>query len=167
MKCLAMVAHPDDCIIFGWHYIQTKIEHDWHICYLTYSDSDARAKEIRNFWRTYGISTSFLGFVDTHHDLLHGKISFDTMAAKSAIVNACQGYDLILTHNINGEYGHIHHCFVHNAVPKDGHTMVYFGSDQEHNITCTTHKMYDLSLLPLHREVVANFAFRKTNYYIS
>jgi len=165
MKCLAMVAHPDDCIIFAWHYIMTNKENDWHICYLTYKEPDARATEIKKFWQHHGITTSFLGFVDNFQDLVTGQISFDQNQARRLIEEKCQGYDLILTHNERGDYGHLHHCFVHDSVIKENKQVVYFGTEQEHNHKCTTHKQYDLNLLPLHREVIANFGFRKTNYY--
>jgi LmbE family N-acetylglucosaminyl deacetylase len=167
MKCLLMVAHPDDCIIFAWHYIMTHLDDQWHICYLTYKETDPRGAEIKKFWQSHGIKTSFLGFTDNFNDIVTNNLSFDSAQARTLIENKCAEYDLILTHNERGDYGHIHHSFVHECVPKENKTVVCFGTADVHNKTCTTHKQYDLNALPLHREVIVGFGFRKTNYYIT
>ena len=61
LKALCVVAHPDDCVIFAWPFIEAHPEFEWTIVYLTYTFFDSRAKEIQSYWDKRGITTTFLG----------------------------------------------------------------------------------------------------------
>ena len=78
MKAMAMVAHPDDCVIFAYSFIHHYPQFDWTVCYLTYTEHDARGCEFAKFWRARGVATNFLGYIDDYHDLETGVCSFDT-----------------------------------------------------------------------------------------
>ena len=88
MKAMAMVAHPDDCVIFAYSFMHHYKQLDWTVCYLTYTEQDARGREFANFWQQRGVSTKFLGYVDDYRDIEAKRISFDTAAAAKDIQQA-------------------------------------------------------------------------------
>ena len=77
MKAMVMVAHPDDCVIFAYSFMHQYRQLDWTVCYLTYTESDARGHEFAEFWQRRGVATKFLGYVDDYRDIEANKISFD------------------------------------------------------------------------------------------
>jgi LmbE family N-acetylglucosaminyl deacetylase len=167
-KALVAVAHPDDCIIFALPVIEHLDQYQWHIVYLTYKVTDPRAEEVAAFWRERNVSTEFLGFVDDYQDQQTQHLNFwHRNDAESAIYHAVEKYDpvLIVTHNVDGDYGHIHHCVVHDAVCKINVPQIYFAST--FNVTNTYYaKEYDLDCLPLHQEIIAGFQDRLIGRYI-
>ena len=64
IKGLMVVAHPDDCIIFGWPFVRLYGNVNWKILYLTYTDTSDRGAEIKNFWQHYNITVDFCGVED-------------------------------------------------------------------------------------------------------
>lgn len=157
MKALCLVAHPDDCVIFAYSYIYNHRHYDWLIAYLTYTAQTARGKEISEFWARRGIATQFLGHVDDYHDLETRQCSFDTDLAQQQIAALAAQYDLVLTHDRHGDYGHLHHKFVHDCVITH-HNMVTFAAldsgNQSFSVPAGT---YDLAELPLHADIVQTF----------
>ena len=115
-RALLMVAHPDDCIIFGYPFLHNHPEFKWDIMYLTYFDKDDRAREVRAFWRKRNIDTYFLGNRDDYSYVKRDMLGFCSKEATAKIQYLAKGYKLILTHNEDGDYGHIHHKFVHECV---------------------------------------------------
>lgn len=169
MKAIAAVAHPDDCVIFAWPFIESHSEFDWTIVYLTYHDTDPRGKEIKAYWDKRGIKTHFLGFHDDYEDQLTKRLNFwYGIDAQAMLYQTCQDASLILTHNEDGDYGHIHHKFVHDALvsslPKT--PKVYFASTFNYNTKYVVNTPVDTTELPLHKEVVEGFQDRNTGLYI-
>jgi LmbE family N-acetylglucosaminyl deacetylase len=164
MRAVALVAHPDDCVIFAWPFIEAHPKFTWEIVYLTYKPHDPRAREISAYWAKKNIHTRFLGFRDTWLDMVNNQISFDTELAQEAVklISA----DLILTHNEDGDYGHIHHKFVHTATQELVAPKVYFASTFNYNKQYTVQQPIEVNELPLHREVVEQFTNRNTGLYI-
>jgi LmbE family N-acetylglucosaminyl deacetylase len=156
MKALCLVAHPDDCIIFAYSYIHNHPDMDWTICYLTYTAWEPRAKEMIEFWKKGIFMGVCLGYTDDYHDIENNKISFNTEHAEHEIKNIINLYDLVLTHDEHGDYGHIHHVFVHNCAK--GHpqlvTFTKSGHGTEYTIPVGT---YTLDEFPQHQDVVAGF----------
>ena len=167
-KALAVVAHPDDCVIFALPFIEHHSQFQWHIVYLTYTMIDPRAQEVAEFWAQRNITTEFLGFVDDFQDQRTQKFNFwDPVEAERNIhraVNTAQP-DLVLTHNQDGDYGHIHHKLVHNAVVKISVPQIYFASTFNATDQFHAHE-YDLDDLPLHKNVITDFHDRLTGRYI-
>ena len=88
-RALLLVAHPDDCIIFGYPFLHNHPEFKWDIIYLTYFDKDDRAREVRSFWRKHNIDTYFLGNRDDYSYVERGELGFNNKEAlKSAAVSA-------------------------------------------------------------------------------
>jgi LmbE family N-acetylglucosaminyl deacetylase len=167
LKAIATVAHPDDCVIFARPYIDAHPEYDWHIVYLTYMAHDPRAQEVATYWTARGIATEFLGFQDDYKDQQTQQLNFWSGSDAEASINlACQGADLILTHYEDGDYGHIHHKVVHQAVKKMAIDQVYFASTFNYNTRYIAKDNLPLDQFPLHRDVIEQFSDVNCGLYI-
>lgn len=158
MKALCLVAHPDDCVIFGYSYIHNHPELTWTIGYLTYTDLDSRGAEMCSFWRRRGIDTIFLGFEDHWHDQEQQQLTcWDLSYAEAKCWNLAKDYDLVLTHDEHGDYGHIHHRVVHDSVQRH-HNLVTFAPNGQGTVTLSIPPgTYSLNELPQHSSVIAGF----------
>ena len=157
IKALCVVAHPDDCVIFARPFIEQYSEFEWTILYLTYSSYDPRAMEMTAYWRRRNVSTVNLGFVDDYRDMENNLVSFNAEQAQREIFNISNNYDLLLTHNPDGDYGHIHHTFVSNSVQPVPKPKVYFAKYEQSNMKCCATSDINLTELPLHRDVISGF----------
>jgi len=164
MKALCMVSHPDDCIIFGLGYIQAHPEYDWRICYLTYRSNTPRGKEIAEFWQRRGIGVDFLGFTDNNRDLILKRLSFNPILARNFIANELASADLVLTHGVEGEYGHIHHKFVHDCCKEHANIVTFAKEGRSYSVPTD---YYTLAELPIHARAIGRFVepTNHTNYY--
>lgn len=157
MKALAMVAHPDDCVIFAYSFIHNHPEYEWTIGYLTYTEWQPRGQEFRQFWNSRNIPTIFLGYRDDYRDIEAKKISFDEAQARREIGNLVSNYDLVLTHDEHGDYGHLHHVFVHESTKHHPNRVTFAGPGRGTVKYTIEPGTYSLDELPLHREVIAGF----------
>lgn len=158
MKAMAMVAHPDDCVIFAYSFMHQYRHLDWTVCYLTYPEAHDRSQEFVKFWQQRGVATKFLGYCDNYLDVEHDQISFDTAAAAQSICEAIQDQDLVLTHDWQGDYGHLHHVFVNQVVCRHHTQVVWFAGPGRGNVKYSIDAgQYNLAELPLHGQVVAGF----------
>ena len=166
MRAVALVAHPDDCVIFAWPFIEAHPEFEWTIIYLTYTFTDPRAREVRAYWNKRGIDVVFLGMRDDWQYVKNNELGFDPQIAKNDIVNAASKYDLILTHYKDGDYGHIHHKFVNTIANQIGKPKVYFASTFNYNTEYVVIESVNTDELPLHKNVIEEFTDRNTGRYI-
>jgi LmbE family N-acetylglucosaminyl deacetylase len=127
MKAMCVVAHPDDCVIFAYSFMHAHPQYEWTVCYLTYTKNDARGLEFFNFWNRRSIKTRFLGYQDDWHDIQNDRISFDEDSARKDLQLAIADQDLILTHNEQGDYGHLHHVFVNQATSDHPNRITFAG----------------------------------------
>lgn len=170
MKAIVMVAHPDDCVIFAYSFMHAHPNLDWTVCYLTYEADDYRGSELRAFWDRRNVKTKFLGYVDDWHDIENKKISFDKARAWIDIQEAVSDQDIVLTHDSDGDYGHLHHVFVHNAVVDYHPDAITFSKIGQGNAQYTIPAgTYTLDELPEHGSVIAGFHQGKhaNEYFIS
>lgn len=167
MKAIAMVAHPDDCVIFAYSFIRKYPQHDWTVCYLTHQADDERGREFDTFWRKRNVNTKFLGFKNDWRDIENKKNSFPEDLAEQAIADAIKNHDFVLTHNHVGDYGHIHHIFVHDVVQKHHKNIIVFEGPGAGNEKCVIDQIdYSLDEFPIHAGVVAPFhAYGHKNEY--
>jgi LmbE family N-acetylglucosaminyl deacetylase len=164
-RCI--VAHPDDCVIFARPYIDNHPEYTWGITYLTYHFNDPRAVEVSNYWHSRGIATQFLGYQDDYKDQQTGQFHFwDPMVAEESLRWSAAGCDLILTHNADGDYGHIHHKLVHGALCQLDIPKVYFASTFNYNVRYMATGDLPLDQFPLHRDVIEQFTDINCGLYI-
>lgn len=158
MRALCMVAHPDDCVIFAYSLMHQLRKLEWTVAYLTYCDQDARYQEMRRFWNFRSVSTRCLGHRDDYRDIENNRCSFDTIQADIDIRETCAHYDIVLTHSPHGDYGHLHHQFVHDSVIKHHDHVITFAAPGT-----GTHQykidpaLYSMGELPLHADVVRSF----------
>jgi LmbE family N-acetylglucosaminyl deacetylase len=157
VKALCMVAHPDDCVIFAYSYIHYHPEMDWAICYLTYSEWEPRAQELKEFWQRRSIPCIFLGYTDDYRDIENKSISFNTEQARREIGNIAERYDLVLSHDEHGDYGHIHHVFVHSCVQHHARLVTFAKRDQGTVTFTIPPGTYTIDELPQHGEIVQSF----------
>lgn len=156
MKALTMVAHPDDCVIFAWSFMHHYNHLEWTICYLTYHEHDLRAQEIARFWQPLGIPLIFLGHTDDYRDLETGRYTFAADLAEKDIKRELPNHELVLTHDRNGDYGHLHHKFVHDVVSRFHSHVITFASPQSGNAEYVVENP-DYSALDIHRDIVQSF----------
>ena len=157
MKALCLVAHPDDCVIFGYSYIHAHPKYDWTIGYLTYTTQEPRGAELAAFWQRRGIDTVFLGFEDHWHDNEQQQLTlWSGIDAAASCWDLAQEYDLVLTHDQHGDYGHIHHKLVYDAVAQHSRLITFAppGQGTTYTIPAGT---YSLDELPQHKDIVQGF----------
>ena len=162
-----MVAHPDDCVIFGWPIVKQYKHLDWTILYMTYDRGTPRGNEIAQFWKDENVSVDFCGIEDNETDLIQKQIvSFDKDKVKQIIQNKVKQFDVVVTHGQDGEYGHPHHIFCHNIINELDVPKVFFCNGNTANLHITDiQEQQDLSKLPLHREVIEEFEYRYDGFY--
>lgn len=156
LKGLCMVAHPDDCVIFGMSFMYHYSQINWSVCYLTYTDQDDRGQEFVKFWNSRNIPVELLGFVDDWHDIEKDQCSFDQQHAQQLIQSRCKNFDIVLSHNAQGDYGHVHHRFVNQCINHDA-LVTFAGPGQGNRTFCLDPKPYDIAELPMHADVILGF----------
>ena len=169
MKALALVAHPDDCLIFGHHFITSNPKFKWKIIYLTHTVDHNRFAEMLYYWNSKGIPAATLGFIDDWYAVNKGKLGFKKSDAVAAIKKATEGYDLLLTHNFKGEYGHPHHLLINKAVEKIKIPKVYFGDypDYCNLLYKYDEDPFDINEFWLHQPVLKDCDIRTYKYFVT
>ena len=167
MKALCLVAHPDDCVIFAYSYMFNHPEHEWTVGYLTYQSNEPRAAEFAKFWNKRNIDTVFLGFEDHWHDNEQKKLTrWYGLDAAAECQLLARDYDIVLTHDEHGDYGHIHHKLVHSAVATLNTKQVYFASTFNYNKRYMALGDLPMDQFPLHRDVIEQMTDINCGLYI-
>ena len=113
---IMITAHPDDETIFGGNHLA---KDHYLVVSVTAGNNSTRVKELRKVTRHYKDSLIMLGYPDKtlgkrdNWKHCYGKIYQDL----STILHK-KNYKMIVTHNPDGEYGHIHHKMVSQMVTK-------------------------------------------------
>jgi LmbE family N-acetylglucosaminyl deacetylase len=151
MKAIAIVAHPDDCILFAMGMIVHMPKWTWSIGYLTYTRDSDRGREIGSFWKRRNIATHWLGYVDDYRDIERGAVSFDADRAAADIQSLISAYDVVVTHDAHGDYGHPHHRFVNACVAGHHPAVITFSPFGKGNLHIALPAgLYTLDEIPQH-----------------
>ena len=130
-RSLMIVAHPDDETIWGGDHL---LHGNYTVLCITNGNNKKRKKEFMQAMK----KTHSQGIILNYPDKTNGQRD-NWNSCKKAIQKDIQkeidsnNWDMIVTHNPNGEYGHIHHKmvskFVTKIVKKEKKTkkLVYFG----------------------------------------
>lgn len=116
---LMIVAHPDDETIFAGGMLLK--ENGWKVVVVTdgggdNNDSEERKQEFINVMNHLNIKEyEILGFKDDMNNVLYDENEVENKLRK--IIDS-KKWSKIITHNKDGEYGHIVHKSVHNIVKK-------------------------------------------------
>ena len=111
---LMIVAHPDDEYIWGGAHLLTD---DWFVVVLTNADNKTRKPEFEAMMKATGDTGLILGYPDK----VGGKRSnwefwSDSICDDLNTIITYKNWRQIVTHNIDGEYGHQHHKSTHQLV---------------------------------------------------
>lgn len=126
------VAHPDDDMIWGGSHL---IEDDYLVVCVTCGSSADRVEEFKNVMSATGDKYIMLNYPDkTNGKRDDWNTVYDDITKDVEKILAMKNWGLIVTHNEDGEYGHIHHKMTHNIVTDvyknnypDNNTLYFFG----------------------------------------
>ncbi|HRR76511.1 MAG: PIG-L family deacetylase [Ruminococcus sp.] len=111
---LMIVAHPDDDSIWGGGHL---MDGDYYIVVLTNGNNARRKCEFKKMLETSGNKGIILSYPDkTYGKKDSWKKSKEEIKKDISRIMKYKDWDLIVTHNKEGEYGHIHHKMTHRFV---------------------------------------------------
>ena len=111
---LMIVAHPDDEFIWGGAHLLTD---RWLVVVLTNAGNETRKPEFEAMMKATGDTGLILGYPDkvggcrSNWDFWSDAIRTDIETILSY-----KDWNQVVTHNIDGEYGHQHHKYTHKLV---------------------------------------------------
>jgi LmbE family N-acetylglucosaminyl deacetylase len=123
VKSLVIVAHPDDETIWMGGTILKNKDWEWTIVSLCRKDDADRMPKFLRVCKTYNASP----IISDLDDEKLKPLSTKKVIEKIEEIIPKTDFDFIYTHGKNGEYGHLRHIEIHDAVTK----MV-----KENKITC-------------------------------
>ena len=127
---LMIVAHPDDELLWGG---QMLIDYpNWKVICITNGNDIVRKNDFIKVMNKLNAKYEIFNFIDsydyTNPILWDDEIKKQIKLELNRIVNE-NNYNMIVTHNKDGETGHIHHKLVHELVTeivKDKNKLFYF-----------------------------------------
>ena len=132
-----VVAHPDDEMLWGG--MNLLLDSGWHVIVCTHGNpKDFRYDELKNSvkyagvyeWEMFNIKDVYTEDQDKADKTFNNKT---TPLYKNLLKLSKQKWDLVLTHNHLGEYGHSHHIAVHNLVKNLFKNPQFFKVDKKLN----------------------------------
>ena len=113
-EILVIIAHPDDETIWaGGALLKTKFNKTI-LCLCRKNDKE-RFIKFKKACRILN-AKSYISNLDDSEKGYYKKISSDSIIKRILKITKGKNYDYIFTHGKNGEYNHIRHIEIHNAV---------------------------------------------------
>ncbi len=111
---LMIVAHPDDDMLWGGAHL---LEGGYLVVCITNGRNETRSQEFRRVTEASGNQ----GLILEYPDKVNGKRDewkevWDAISADLTLLLNANDWELIVTHNEKGEYGHQHHKMTHQLV---------------------------------------------------
>lgn len=126
-KNLMIVAHPDDDMLWGGAHL---IEDDYVVVCITCGSNSRRLNEFRRVMQKTDDSYIALGYPDTIlRNRNDWKYFSDYIIKDLEKIISSNDWNLVVTHNKSGEYGHIHHKMTNKFV-----TDIYNESDASYEL---------------------------------
>lgn len=110
-QALLLTAHPDDETIFCGGTLLAHPGWDWHVICATYSTGQTRYDEFQSAIKAYRdagvkiVEATTLSLIDIANEMPSEQLE----AWRHAVEGIGGNFDIVLTHNAAGEYGHPHH----------------------------------------------------------
>jgi hypothetical protein len=118
-EVLVVVAHPDDETIWmGGTLLKMKEKGEFNVTVISLcrkNDAD-RYPKFKKACEVLGVKGYIFDIDDGEESGVYKKISLQKIINKIQGVTKGEVYDILYTHNENGEYGHIRHLEVHKAI---------------------------------------------------
>lgn len=111
VKKVLFIVHPDDEILFFFKELNKSS--DWLVICMTNAGNTIRRREFEKSMKKIGAQYKMLNFIDSSN------INWNTRKVKYSIreiLNLREEWDMVLTHNYEGEYGHNQHKQLFNMV---------------------------------------------------
>ncbi len=129
---IMIVAHPDDEILWGGSHL---IDGNYLVVCITAGNNPTRAEELIKAMKATGDKCIMLGYPDkVLNKRSNWKYSYDDIQEDLSEILSLRQWDIIVTHNSEGEYGHSHHIKTNKIVTNvykqnfiDDSNLYYFG----------------------------------------
>ena len=128
---LMITAHPDDEVLWGGGHL---MDGDYFVVVLTNGKNKVRHNEFESVIKESGNKGIILDYPDkAFGERDDWSAVYDKITADVNTVMSYKDWELVVTHNKKGEYGHIHHKMTHDIVTevhktlKSESKLYYFG----------------------------------------
>ena len=112
ISALAIVAHPDDETIWMGGIILRNKNFDWTIYSLCRKSDAEREQKFKKACEFYGARPIISDVEDEKVE----KLSVEEIISEISRNLKKKKFDIVFTHNANGEYGHLRHKELHKAI---------------------------------------------------
>lgn len=123
---LMIVAHPDDETLWGFSNLERK---KFLVVCVTCGRNKVREKEIENAMKLTDDKLISLGYTDKFlNRRSKWRFSYNNIKYDLDTIIKLKKWNVIITHNKDGEYGHMHHKMIHDMVESERlSNLSYFG----------------------------------------
>ena len=153
-----IVAHPDDESIFGGHVLNA----DWKVICVTNANNIKRATEFKNVMNKTGSLCEMWDFTDHKHYNFGGRETRLLYKLKTEF--GANNYEMIVTHNLTGDYGHLQHKLLSEIVTKiaNKNILYYFNLTNDGLIVAKNIKQHTKNIY--HINTTINLTVEEINY---
>ena len=128
-----IVAHCDDESIFGGYDLLQN--NNWTVIVITnpsvHKKNKYRKNEFINISKKLNFKFEFWNYANNQNSV--AKWNIKEIISRINILIKNNNFDMILTHNLMGEYGHLHHKTIHKIIYNNfkNYNLQYFSKDRK------------------------------------